>query len=280
MSLHVDFTDDPARALSEARPLLAAEPVFNNVILTLLRDRTADPIPGRYWLARDGDGVAGFVFQSPVTFPAIMTPMAPDVIEALVDAIARDGVALPGINAEAATAARFAGQWTERHKSAAVPIQGQRLYEVVDVVEGAAVSGHLRPIEPSDRELAVAWSRAFRVDVGEEPRDPPPNGEEPRNPPPGLGGWTVCFWDDGGPASMAAASPPVEGVVRIGHVYTPPERRRRGYAGACVRDLSRRARDAGHRCILYTDLGNPTSNSVYRRIGYRAVAEFIRYRFA
>ena len=38
-------------------------------------------------------------------------------------------------------------------------------------------------------------------------------------------------------------------------------------------------REAGHRCILYTDLGNPTSNSVYRRIGYRAVAEALRFRF-
>jgi hypothetical protein len=38
--------------------------------------------------------------------------------------------------------------------------------------------------------------------------------------------------------------------------------------------------EAGHRCILYTDLGNPTSNSVYRRVGYRAVAEGLRYRFA
>ena len=37
--------------------------------------------------------------------------------------------------------------------------------------------------------------------------------------------------------------------------------------------------DEGHRCILYTDLGNPISNSVYRRIGYRAVAEGIQYRF-
>jgi uncharacterized protein len=35
----------------------------------------------------------------------------------------------------------------------------------------------------------------------------------------------------------------------------------------------------GLRCALYTDLGNPTSNSIYRRIGYRALAEVVRYRF-
>ena len=80
--------------------------------------------------------------------------------------------------------------------------------------------------------------------------------------------------------SVAANSEPVEGVVRIQAVYTPPEKRNRGYAGACVADLSKRMLEERYRCILYTDLGNPTSNSVYRRVGYRAVAEALRYHFA
>jgi predicted GNAT family acetyltransferase len=31
--------------------------------------------------------------------------------------------------------------------------------------------------------------------------------------------------------------------------------------------------------MLYTALSNPTSNSIYRQIGYRSVAEGLRYRF-
>ena len=31
---------------------------------------------------------------------------------------------------------------------------------------------------------------------------------------------------------------------------------------------------------LYTDLANPTSNSIYRHVGYQAVAEILGYRFA
>jgi hypothetical protein len=71
----------------------------------------------------------------------------------------------------------------------------------------------------------------------------------------------------------------MQGVVRLSGVYTPDEKQRHGYATACVHALSKKLRDAGHRCILYTDLGNPTSNSIYRRIGYRALAEALRYRF-
>ena len=67
--------------------------------------------------------------------------------------------------------------------------------------------------------------------------------------------------------------------VRLSGVYTPPEKRKHGYAAACVHALSKQLRVGGYRCILYTDLGNAASNSIYRRIGYRAVAEALRYRF-
>lgn len=78
---------------------------------------------------------------------------------------------------------------------------------------------------------------------------------------------------------MAALSVPVAGVVRVQVVYMPPEHRAHGYASACVAELSSAALAGGARCILYTDLGNPTSNSIYRKIGYRAVAEALRYSF-
>ena len=37
---------------------------------------------------------------------------------------------------------------------------------------------------------------------------------------------------------------------------------------------------AGDRVTLFTDLANPTSNAIYRRIGYEAVAEILGYDFA
>jgi predicted GNAT family acetyltransferase len=70
------------------------------------------------------------------------------------------------------------------------------------------------------------------------------------------------------------------GNARINLVYTPPDLRRRGYATAAVSALTRRLLDSGRRyCCLYTDLANPTSNSVYRRIGYRPVCDIDEYSF-
>jgi uncharacterized protein len=38
--------------------------------------------------------------------------------------------------------------------------------------------------------------------------------------------------------------------------------------------------ESGDRCILYTDLGNATSNAIYRAIGYHAIEEVVRYEFS
>jgi hypothetical protein len=274
MAFSVNFSDDPAAVLARAGEALAARPVDANVVLTLLHTRVTAPAPGRFWVVADGAEVVGVVFQSPLTFFATLTPMSRKAVVAVVDVIADAGVDLPGVIGDAATAASFAGQWTERRESAAEPAMGQRIYEVELVDPPAGVPGELRPAVPSDRDLLVDWLRHFQDDVGEHGAETAETVVERRLP---AGHFWI--WDDGGPASMAATTEPVAGVARIGAVYTPVDRRRRGYAGACVAAVSAGVLAAGRRCILYTDLGNPTSNSVYRRIGYRAVVECLRYRF-
>ena len=70
-------------------------------------------------------------------------------------------------------------------------------------------------------------------------------------------------------------------LLCINLVYTPPEERRRGYATALVGTLSRMLLGQGRSfCALYTDLANETSNSVYRRIGYKPTLDCHHYRFA
>jgi len=274
MAISVTFSDDPAAVLGLAAEALGARPVDANLVLTLLHARVATPEPGRYWVVAAGDDVVGVVFQSPVTFFATLTPMSRQAVVAAADAIADAGADLPGVIGEAATAASFAGQWTERRKAAAEPAMGQRIYEVELLEPPAGVPGQLRRAGPSDRDLVVDWVRRFQDDVGEHGAETAEALVERRLP---AGHFRI--WDDGGPVSMTAVTDPVAGVSRIGAVYTPDDRRRRGYAAACVAAVSAAVLGGGHRCILYTDLGNPTSNSVYRRIGYRAVAECLRYRF-
>jgi predicted GNAT family acetyltransferase len=265
--------DDPARVLQEAAVFLGGDPVRHNVILTLLHARVTSPEPGRYWVV-DVDGTpGGVVFQSPLDFFATVTPMEPEAVVAVVDSIVQGGVVIPGVNGVAATAARFAGHWTERMKSAANPVEGARIYEVDEVLPAPPTAGALRLAEEADRHLLIEWSAAFQLETGDGA------GNVERTVDRRLQAGQLWIWEDTEAAAMSGITDPVAGVVRIGPVYTPPDRRGQGYASALVARVSAAARRRGHRCILYTQLANPTSNSIYRALGYRAVDEVLRYKF-
>ena len=274
MAVSVTFCERPDEALRVAGDFLGSRPVVNNVMLTLLQTRVAVPEPGRYWVAVDHDEVVGVVFQSPTDYPAVVTPMPVSAVAPVVAAVAETAAGLPGVLGDPATTARFAGSWTECRGASARPVDAQRIYEVERLLLPAGVAGEMRPAGPDDLDLLVAWLHGFNADAGGIGAGDPATVAKRRLP-----GGDFWIWDDDGPVSMAAYTGPARGVTRIQGVYTPPEHRRRGYAGACVAALSARVLDAGQRCILNTDLANPTSNGIYRRIGYRAVAESLRYEF-
>ena len=275
MAIEVSFSDNAGWVLEKAKVFLRSKPVHNNVILTLLHARVEHFIPGRYWVATDGNAVVGVAFQSPLNLRAIVTPMEPNIVHSVVDAISDAKVKLPGVGGDVTTAAHFAGQWAERQKSAVVPFMGQRIYEVDKVEEPTGVKGHVRKAVRGDRERLIDWVHHFWADTSAVQESNAESLVDRR-----LSAGQIWLWDSAGPVSVAGLTPPVEGVVRVQLVYTPPENRGKGYASACVASLSKQVRDEGHRCILYTDLGNPISNAVYRRIGYSVVTEGIQYRFA
>jgi predicted GNAT family acetyltransferase len=79
---------------------------------------------------------------------------------------------------------------------------------------------------------------------------------------------------------MAAQARPTASGIAINGVFTPAEHRCRGYASALVAAVSQMSLDSGKKfCTLYTDLDNPTSNSIYQKIGYKPVGDSTVYRF-
>lgn len=56
--------------------------------------------------------------------------------------------------------------------------------------------------------------------------------------------------------------------------------RNKGYASSCVAQVSQIALNKGFtKCVLYTDLLNPTSNSIYQKIGYTAICDSLMLKF-
>ena len=135
-----------------------------------------------------------------------------------------------------------------------------------------AVSGRCRPATSSDADLLTAWHGAFGAEARTGARE---QGGDRARIDEAIAEGALRVWEDAGRVvSMAKSAPGAPDSARVSLVYTPPESRRRGYASACVAALSTELLRAGRRyCYLYADLANPVSNSIYRRVGYRAVAD-------
>ncbi|OZM56214.1 hypothetical protein CIB95_12365 [Lottiidibacillus patelloidae] len=80
------------------------------------------------------------------------------------------------------------------------------------------------------------------------------------------------------PVSMVAKTRPTFSDITLAMVYTPKVYRKQGYASASVAALSQMLLDEGYRyCTLFTDLANPTSNKIYKEIGYEAILDYYEY---
>jgi predicted GNAT family acetyltransferase len=91
----------------------------------------------------------------------------------------------------------------------------------------------------------------------------------------------VWLWLDpsGAPVSLARRQAEARGAARIGPVYTPPGLRGRGYGSAVTAAATREVLDGGAVPVLFTDLGNPTSNAIYQQLGYRPVSDHLLIKF-
>jgi predicted GNAT family acetyltransferase len=275
VSVEVHLTDDPAEALDAVRAFLESDPVHHNLVLTLLTSRASDPEPGRYaWVVRAGE-VVGVWFRSPPSFFATTTPMPADACDALVEAVAAVAPDLSGVNADAATAARFAGTWATRLRTPAAPVEAQRLYQLTELHVPPAVGGSARRAVEDDLHALIPFVEGFHADTG----SPVAYDDSRAATESMLRVRRVWLWEDEQVTSMVGAAPTLAAVGRVGPVYTPPEHRGRGYAAALTAHVTRTLLDEGATPILYTQLSNPTSNAVYQRLGYEPVAEITRYEF-
>ena len=193
-------------------------------------------------------------------------------LQPVVDGLCRGHWAVPGVMAPEPLAEAFASIWNRRTGAVRRTGMKLRVYELRRVVAPPLPPGAPRQAAVEDLDLVRQWARAFnRECFGDRHQEESTAGVEER-----LGGGRLFLWIDGTPVSMAGRSRPTAHGEAIGPVYTPPQRRGRGYATALVAHLAQRILGEGKEfCTLYADLANPRSNSIYQKIGFTAVADVV-----
>jgi ribosomal protein S18 acetylase RimI-like enzyme len=265
------LTDDVDAFQAAAGGLLLSEPVRNTVQLSVLASLTriglaayGDGVPLFGWWSAGG-AVGAAVVQTP-PHPMLLTDLPGESAAELATALADHGVRLPGINGAEPDVTALGRAWQQRTGTSGHLRRRMRLYRLGGLVppdpfpDGAARIG-----TESDEALVTSWFSAFAAEVGEH--DSP--GQVVRSR---LASGQLMLWEDAGqPKALAGVTAVIAGVARVGPVYTPPQWRGRGYGGAVTAAISELALARGAEAVvLFTDLANPASNSLYIKLGYEA----------
>jgi len=228
----------------------------------------------------DSDGISVLSWRTP-PYPVGLAWHAGNPEEAvppLIEAIRNNWTVIPGVTGHREVTDPFAERWYKTCGTSIRSTMAQRIYRLDSVNNVPTVSGRMRLATLADKDLVSEWAHAFVVEAG----GPASEGIPERDFTPVIEEGMVYLWEDAGkPVSLAIKSRPTEHGMTVSLVYTPPEYRRNGYATACVASVCREILKSGYDfCTLYTDLSNPTSNSIYMKIGFKPVCDSVAYAFS
>ena len=285
--MRVRFHETASALLTAADPFFRADPYSANVIAVVAArvaagTRSAGDAP--LWVTiENGNGpVVGVAMHTPPHL-LFLSRMPRQAAAALARTLADAKAAPPGVNGAREATTAFADAWCELTGRSSSPITAMRMYRLEELRRPDSVPGAGRRALASgdvgsgvragggvaasgDAGLVAAWLAAFHDEA--QPHAPVLEWRslaEQR-----IAAGEIQLWCDGGPVSLAAVSAPGAGVARIGPVYTPASARRRGYGSAVTAEAAAAAIAAGaEQVVLYTDLANPTSNSIYQALGFR-----------
>jgi RimJ/RimL family protein N-acetyltransferase len=272
--MDLQLHEDPRAFRALADPFYGTDTFRHTVALTVMPrflgvERPEPPIMGTL---HDDDGeLIGVALRTP-PWPLIVSglPTDPDLLESFLTQWLVADPNLPGVSGPLENTEAVGAAWT-KHTGGGTKVRlASRLFRLGELVP-PTTTGSPRAATEDDIDLLVRWRHDFHVEaVHFQP--PVDEGDAPvrrmfEN------GDSNILWEDGGkPVAWALASAPIAGMSRVGPVYTLPEHRGHGYGSAVTAAVSQHAWGAGAKdVILFTDLTNPVSNSIYQKIGYRPV---------
>ena len=282
--MRVETFTDPARFEAEVGPFLEQDEARHNLpfgILSTLRDHPEIYPAFRLWMVEDGGDVVGAALRTPPYNLVLARPRDDGAIEALVDHLASVGDEIPGVVAAEPEIDVFVDAWRARTGARDAFRLREGVFRLTSVEPLPPTPGITRVADERDRPLLEAWVEDFlREALPHEAVGP----ARRRTVEARLGrGGDEGFWlleDAGEAVSLVGFGGTTPHGVRIAPVFTPKELRGRGYATKLVSEVSANLLSRGRRfCFLYTDLANPTSNAIYRRIGYEHVCDAADVRF-
>lgn len=279
--MNLKVYESPNEFLENVEDFLLKEEVVNNLALGLLYTLSK---PNSHYkdaflacVEKDEKPVLVMVMTPPYNLVVYGTGEGvTEAIKVAVTSIKGTGMILPGVIGPKALAAEFTREWILQVDCGLETKMEQRIYKLEKVNDIPLTNGKLRVATEADLELVTEWTYQFSLVTPEHLTLEGARKLAKR----GIEESSIFIWDDNGPVSMAKKARPTKNGIVVNLVFTPQEFQRKGYATTCVAQVSQQLLDEGYSfCSLYTDLANPTSNSIYMKIGYEPIIDSVVYGF-
>jgi uncharacterized protein len=276
-AFHVHRFDSPVDFTDLTQPFLVEHEAENCFFIGHVPTLPNPTDVHLYAVTHPSGAVAAVALMTPWRH-MVMTRAPAEAAISLARYLHAQDIPVPGIQGPRDAVEAFSREWRPLTGVASHSRAEMGIYEATRIIPPASPApGSMRVAHAGDGALLSRWSVEFGQEIGEPhlARDGPDiTGRR-------IEKGQLVVWEDGGePVAMAGSAGATPNGIRINAVYTPPPFRRRGYASTLVASLSQQLLHGGRRfCFLYTDLANPTSNKIYRSIGYTPVAESVRVEF-
>ncbi len=201
----------------------------------------------------------------------ILTRSAKRHLDALNDYFESQKISLPGALGPKETVSYFSKDYAKRRGLTATLRFAQRIFQISKLKDVSYSPGQMRKAVQSDQEIVCKWAELFAIESGLSNHEIKRSAKSAQNK---IEQGSIFVWEDHTIKSMASFMGPTPNGIRIGFVYTPEDFRKRGYATSITAALSNHLLKQDRSfCFLFTDLSNPTSNSIYKKIGYEEVCD-------
>ncbi len=264
---------------------LLREEVLNNIIIgitsRLMNGEKFDDL----FLGYVEDDVHNIVAVTMSTAPQRLVLLSQvlnkDAISHLVSAYAQAENPLKSVEGSSEDSVQFAELWQQQNGQSFYTLMELGFYQLDAVIMPINISGQARMATQDDFEMLVEWLICFSNDtgLGGLAKEQAEKNIRRKLDYPILGG--IRIWmNNNEPVSMASATRETPNGGNISLVYTPDKFRGRGYASAVTASVSQDILSEGKQfCFLTTDMSNPTSNKIYKAIGYQYVGNKQRINF-
>lgn len=268
---------DIAKFFNEYESYLLDDEARNNMFLQVLSRALQNPSKNNFAFSHVSGTVAIFSDES-VVFDSADTTEAPTLIPQLTEILARTKTNLKRAMANERVSRDFVRSWLQANKNSKIKKEMSVVLQKLDQLNPIQrASGMFRRAWIEELDLLSQWTANFMNDTGAG-NDSPISEKEMtlRN----INNKNLFIWGNPKPVCMVGVSGSTPKGIRINCVYTPDDKRGKGYAASAVAAATELQLSQGKEfVVLYSDATKPNITRLYEKIGFDPIDNHFTYFF-